>query len=82
METRVSLNICFVLTCIELIFAKKHLCFVAGTRLPWQSQWYINNSFILSGIEFKLGMKLPWGNKHQPNTLTVWLLISSTYLRR
>ena len=33
-----------------------------------QPQWLINNSFVLSVIEFKFGMKLPWHNKHQPNT--------------
>ena len=28
----------------------------------------INHSFVLSGIESKFHMKLPWDNKCQPNT--------------
>ena len=29
-----------------------------GTRLPWQPQCYVNNSFALSLIEVIFGMKL------------------------
>ena len=30
---------------------------VMVTRLPWQSQCYVNNSFVLSVIEVIFGMK-------------------------
>ena len=31
---------------------------VMVTRLPWQPQCYVNNSFVLSFIEVIFGMKL------------------------
>ena len=31
---------------------------VMATRLPWQPQHYVNNSFVLSLVEVIFGMKL------------------------
>ena len=44
------------------------------TRLPWQPELNLNNSFVLSLIEVILGMKLPCNDRHQPHTSLLWKL--------
>ena len=34
------------------------------TRLPWQPQCYVTNSFVLSPTEVIFGMKLSYDDKH------------------
>ena len=38
------------------------------TKLPWQRNWYINNSCFLNHIEFIFSIKLPWHNRHRLHT--------------
>ena len=44
------------------------------TKLPWQPQCYVNNSFVLSPIEVIFGMKLSEDDRHQIHTSLLWYL--------
>ena len=44
------------------------------TQLPWQPDWNVSNSFVLSQFEFMFGMEVPWSDQHQPHTLLLWEL--------
>ena len=41
---------------------------VMVTQLPWQPEWNLNNSSILSHVEFTFDMKVAWDNRHQSHT--------------
>ena len=34
-------------------------------QMPWQPEWNVSNSFVLSPIEFIFGMELLWDERHQ-----------------
>ena len=44
------------------------------TKLPWQPQLYVNNSFVLSWIESIFGIEVLWEDRHQPHTSLLWYL--------
>ena len=43
-----------------------------GTLSPWQPQWNLIDSFVLSRIEFVPAKQVPWNDRHQLHSLLIW----------
>ena len=66
---------CYFGKSVAMATAIYHVTLV--NQLPWQSEWNLNNFFVLSSTEFIFGMDATWDNKHQPDqpdTSLLWPL--------
>ena len=49
-----------------------HMSHCYGYLVSMAKKRYLNNSFVLSPIEFIFVIEVPKENKHQPHTLLLW----------
>ena len=51
-----------------------HMSHCCGNSVAMATRVKINNSFVLSRIEFTFGMEVSLDDRHQPYPLLLWLL--------
>ena len=76
-DTSITLLSCIILSpCLVWRFVETigsaSLLIAMVTLLPWQPQWNLINSFVLSHIELVVATEVPWNDSYQLHASLLW----------